>query len=141
MRYTAPEWLTQEFLHSKFDYDENEGVLYWKGTPDAAGGLNKQGYVTIGLNDKRFKAHRLVWLYVYGEYPDCDIKHLNDLGSDNRVCNLCKNTESLKIKKTYGFSFKDKINGINLVIKNTGSREELRFKVKELIKILEKELI
>ena len=33
-------------------------------------------------------AHRLAWLFHYGEWPENHIDHINGDRSDNRICNL-----------------------------------------------------
>lgn len=33
-------------------------------------------------------AHRLAWLYMYGELPSTDIDHINNKKDDNRIANL-----------------------------------------------------
>ena len=33
-------------------------------------------------------AHHLAWLYMTGEWPEYDIKHVNGLKDDNRFSNL-----------------------------------------------------
>ena len=46
------------------------------------------GYFTINLLGKRYKAHRLAWLYIHGSFPVSDTDHINGNRIDNRLCNL-----------------------------------------------------
>ena len=47
-----------------------------------------QGYRRLGLDSRRFLAHRLAWLYVHGEWPSMHIDHINGDKGDNRIANL-----------------------------------------------------
>jgi len=51
----------------------------------------------IGLLGKRYYAHRLAWLYVYGVWPDGDTDHINRNKHDNRIANLrsCSRSENM----------------------------------------------
>jgi len=40
------------------------------------------------------KAHRLAWLYTYGEWPVGDIDHINECKGDNRIINLREATRA-----------------------------------------------
>ncbi|HYD58974.1 MAG TPA: HNH endonuclease signature motif containing protein [Noviherbaspirillum sp.] len=53
-----------------------------------AGSKNGHGYILIGLPEGRFRAHRLAWLYVCGEWPKNEVDHINGVRSDNRIANL-----------------------------------------------------
>lgn len=87
--------LTQKRLKEIIEYDQETGVFTWKKRTsnrvrvgDIAGGLHKpSGYVFIGLG-RRYKAHRLAWLYSYGYIPETEIDHVNGRRSDNRLLNL-----------------------------------------------------
>lgn len=86
--------MTQEVLKQLLIYDEATGDFFHRNirqgitsTSDRAGTLDN-GYVKIGVSGKRYRAHRLVWLYVYGELPTLSIGHINHDRSDNRVSNL-----------------------------------------------------
>ena len=46
------------------------------------------GYRQGSLKGKRYKEHRLIWLYHYGEWPKECIDHINGIRDDNRIENL-----------------------------------------------------
>ena len=52
------------------------------------------GYWDIGLDDKRFYAHQLAWLYVHGVWPKAEIDHINMDRADNRLVNLREATKA-----------------------------------------------
>ena len=87
--------LTQTLLKQKLSYDENTGLFTWKqgkykdkqaGT--IAGKLPDQGYIRINIDKKEYKAHRLAWLFVYGEFPPKHLDHINRDRTDNSIKNL-----------------------------------------------------
>jgi hypothetical protein len=87
--------ITQDYLKSVFEYDEINGCLIWKiskGTNkkgSIAGNINKVNkYRVIGLNKNIYYAHRLIYIYFYGNNPDGLIDHINMNRNDNRICNL-----------------------------------------------------
>lgn len=47
-----------------------------------------KGYVYLLFSGKRYSAHRMAWLYFYGEIPDGIIDHANGDKTDNRIVNL-----------------------------------------------------
>lgn len=80
-------------LRRNFNYDPETGLFT---RIRASGGAKigdvpragSEGYVRIRLGGKTFGAHRLAWLWVYGELPDRDLDHINGIKSDNRISNL-----------------------------------------------------
>ena len=46
------------------------------------------GYRRIALDSMKVQAHRAAWLYVYGEWPEHHIDHINGDRGDNRIDNL-----------------------------------------------------
>lgn len=86
--------LTQEYLKTHLSYSPETGLftrIKANGTAhigDIAGTLSKTGYIYISLNNKSYRAHRLVWLYLYGHFPECLIDHINGIKYDNRLENL-----------------------------------------------------
>jgi hypothetical protein len=79
--------ITQNIAHEKWDYDDDTGVFTHK-NGKTAGNKNLHGYVRIGFDGKTHSAHRLAWLYVYGEFPKGHLDHINGIRHDNRISNL-----------------------------------------------------
>lgn len=93
--------LTAEKVNSLLSYDRNTGVLRWKEMASSrrpagsvAGNIMGNGYRYIGINGKRYKASRLIWLMIHGEWPKEIIDHINGDSLDDRLCNLREATES-----------------------------------------------
>lgn len=86
--------LTVERLKQKLIYDSETGVFTWKKgrgpvkAGSTAGRPHNKGYIRIAIDYKDYLAHRLAWLYVYGEWPENEIDHINGVKTDNRICNL-----------------------------------------------------
>ncbi len=55
---------------------------------EIAGSRAEGEYKKIRINGKRYFAHRLAWLYIYGSFPEGVVDHINGVGSDNRIENL-----------------------------------------------------
>lgn len=87
--------LTQDFLKTLFWYDSCTGNFYNKKTMKIAGSKNDM-YVKISINSKLYYAHRLVFLYLLGYIPSCNVDHVNANKKDNRFENLriCRNGQS-----------------------------------------------
>ena len=92
--------ITQELLHHYFDY--KNGHLYWKNVVhlnqshligEKAGFIHSTGYRHITFMNKQHKAHRLIWMYVYGKIPK-EIDHINGNREDNHLENLRSVTRS-----------------------------------------------
>jgi hypothetical protein len=93
--------LSQDELKTLLDYCPETGHFRWNicknkamSVGDLAGNINRDGYRHIMINGRTFKAHRLVWLYVYGQFPENEIDHINLNKSDNRLINLREATRS-----------------------------------------------
>ena len=52
-----------------------------------AGYISGNGYKYFSIKNKEVLAHRMAWIYVYGELNG-QIDHINRDRSDNRICNL-----------------------------------------------------
>jgi hypothetical protein len=88
--------LSRERLQEILAYDQETGVFRWRVdlTPktkagSVAGSLSKsRGYIGICVNRRTYFAHRLAWLYVYGEWPAQFIDRIDGDRSNNRLSNL-----------------------------------------------------
>jgi hypothetical protein len=92
---------TAEELRHHMRYSPDTGVFVWVNpvtnaikAGDVAGAYDLHGYRNISFLGKKYKAHRLAWLYVYGEWPPSHIDHINGQRGDNRLCNLRASTRS-----------------------------------------------
>lgn len=102
--------ITQEELKRVMHYDEKNGLFTWIGSKSnrakngsIAGTLSK-GYIRIQIGETVHSAHRLAWLYMYGNLPENHIDHINHIRSDNRIDNIRlvsrgENNRNLSISK------------------------------------------
>ena len=99
--------VTQDYLKDVFDYDAETGLFSRKkvftnvskvGVP--LGAKQSNGYIIINIAGRVYRAHRLAWLYVHGEWPEEDIDHINGDVTDNRICNLRKASRSENLCNT-----------------------------------------
>lgn len=83
--------LTCEQARKRLDYNPETGVFRWRAGPNAgklAGRVNGRGYHQLIVDYHYYQAHRVAWLYVYGEWPADEIDHINRVKTDNRIVNL-----------------------------------------------------
>lgn len=86
--------ITEKRLKEVLWLDEDEGRFYWivriKGLRigQQAGSFDAHGYGQVKVDGALYKEHRLVWLYVTGEWPKDQIDHENHMRRDNRFENL-----------------------------------------------------
>ena len=73
-------------LKERLIYDPNTGIFLRNRA--TAGSISGRGYVKIRIGKSQYYAHRLAWLYTYGEWPSNQIDHINRVKTDNRMCNL-----------------------------------------------------
>ena len=102
--------ITHHRLKELLSYDPDTG-LFKRSISTGRHGCHKKGafvgchckhhgYIFIRLDGVLYRAHRLVWLYVHGEFPIADIDHINGIRHDNRLCNLRDVTRSENLQNT-----------------------------------------
>lgn len=105
--------LVREFLN----YDPNSGIFTWRsrgkehfaskrghaiwngryaGKPAGCLHTGADGYqsIYIAIFRKKYKAHRIAWMWMLGEQPPEQIDHINRDGRDNRWKNLRASNQS-----------------------------------------------
>ena len=88
--------LTQEYLKECLHYDPETGIFRWKKEPrpnrpligQITGVTDEYGYVRIQIGSKRYRAHRLAFLYMTGAWPTNQVDHRDLNRSNNRWGNL-----------------------------------------------------
>jgi hypothetical protein len=86
--------LTVERLRELIDYDPETGIFKRRtkcgclraGT--IATSKTDQGYLRIGIDHHRYRAHRLAWLYMTGEWPPKEIDHWDLNRFNNKWANI-----------------------------------------------------
>jgi hypothetical protein len=129
-------------LHRLLSYDEETGIFRWKVQLSPSGLVGnvagyKDTYIIISIRGKKYTAGRLAWLYVYGEWPELLIDHIDRNKHNNAIDNLreATNTQNLcnadRVINAKGYYFdngryksKIKVNGRDITIGRFNTEEE-----------------
>lgn len=110
VRHDLPD---AEYFRECFDVDFETGTLTWRVRPvthfKTIAAMNRKntqyagkrptycgpdGYLTPRVNGTLYRAHRIIWLLAYGEWPQYEVDHLNGIRDDNRLVNLREATHT-----------------------------------------------
>ena len=87
--------ITYSRLRETLSYDSQTGEFIWIKPPwnhsqlvGRTAGCLSTGYVLIKLDGRKYKAHRLAWLYVHGEWPALRVDHRDGNPFNNAISNL-----------------------------------------------------
>lgn len=107
------EKLTQEIVQHLFTYDPETGELRWKLAPftrskkGASINTKSNGYYLVRIYGKKYGVHRIIWLYVYGYFPENEIDHIDRNGINNKLSNLREVSRQCNMRNT-GLSINNK---------------------------------
>jgi hypothetical protein len=95
--------LTQSRLRELLRYDPASGLFsWWRMAPGRwkpiAGCINTGGYRVIRVDGELHYAHRLAWLYIYGQWPEEEIDHKDNDRSNNSLINLRAATHEINMQ-------------------------------------------
>lgn len=90
MTYT----LAHTDLIDRLSYDPTSGSFTWKHSGARAGSFNDQGYWRIKIKGKAYRAHRLAFFYMIGDWPAHEIDHIDGNRSNNAWSNLREATRA-----------------------------------------------
>jgi hypothetical protein len=106
--------LTQAIVRELLDYIKATGELFWKwrdrrwfksdhdwkswntryaGKPAFTSKMSS-GYKQGSIFERKYLAHRIIWLWVTGRWPDPEVDHKNHIPDDNRWTNLREATHA-----------------------------------------------
>lgn len=91
--------ISREEVLKLLEYDPVTGIFRWKishannvkaGVEAGRIAVSTAGkaYLQIGINYRRYYAHRLAWLIITGNFPEHDIDHIDGNGTNNAAANL-----------------------------------------------------
>lgn len=110
--------LDASYVKSILDYNFLTGEFFWKArSPDMfkkgklsqdnicsrwnnrhagkkTGNRHVNGFIYLIINSRKYMAHRIAWLYFYGEMPKLEIDHIDGNNSNNIISNLRQATRS-----------------------------------------------
>ncbi len=95
--------MNADYVRKRLDYNPETGIFIWRpriiGSTDdkrwntryageVAGSVDGNGYRLIEIDGEGYRAARLAWLIVHGEWPKNEIDHINRVRTDDRIVNL-----------------------------------------------------
>jgi hypothetical protein len=80
--------ITQARLIELFEYSPKWGYFTRLADSRTMKSVNRQGAVTVFIDGELHLAHRLAWLYVYGEFPKRHVIHKDGDKTNNSINNL-----------------------------------------------------
>jgi hypothetical protein len=100
--------ITHEYIREFFSYNKETGDFRrikrktWKGNIMMCDREIKSktayGYLQVNVEGKPRLVHRLIWLWMTGDWPENDIDHVNGVRTDNRWSNLREATRGENLR-------------------------------------------
>lgn len=83
-----------EELHEQLSYDPETGITKWKKRRRGrrfnteVGYLHPNGYMTVKINYREHRLHRIIWVLMTGDWVESEIDHIDNNRSNNKWNNL-----------------------------------------------------
>lgn len=100
--------LSAEYVRDILDYNPETGIFMWRKTLSKravkgrkAGFINGHANgarIKIGILGREYMAHRIAWLFVTGEWPVCEIDHVDTNAMNNSWTNLRQASSSENLR-------------------------------------------
>lgn len=103
--------ITRDELKKLFKYNPDTGELIRLVSTnnrnkigDSAGCTRSDSYRVIRINKIQYLEHRIIWMYMYGKFPENAIDHIDGNPSNNKILNLreatnTQNSRSRNVRK------------------------------------------
>lgn len=84
--------ISHQRLKELLEYFPETGSFLWqerkKNMRERVGSVDNKGYLRISLDKVRYKAHRIAWFYIHGEWPEGMLDHIDGNKLNNKLNNL-----------------------------------------------------
>lgn len=83
-----------KYLNKNIEYNKKTGILFWKKkigrglANQKCGNIGSDGYVRLGIMNKSYKLHRIIWLLENNSWPEKELDHLDGNKNNNKIENL-----------------------------------------------------
>lgn len=109
--------LTADCARFLFNYEPETGIFTRRDHPHRTVGALSDGYLLFKVSGRTYRAHRVAWLYMYGQWPADQIDHINGDRADNRIANLraCSNAVNMQNQRNATAKSKTGILGVSFI--------------------------
>jgi hypothetical protein len=80
--------ITQNRLIELFEYSPKWGIFTRRADSQIMKSVNQMGAITLYIDGALYLAHKMAWVYVYGEFPKKHVIHIDGDKTNNSIDNL-----------------------------------------------------